>query len=91
MTPPAPVVRGSTMSGLREHSVVLQGETHEGVAVRLRPMTESDWDVLVKWNNDPKVLYYAEGDEVDSRSIDEVQDIYRSTSRRAFCFIIEAG
>jgi hypothetical protein len=31
---------------LREHDVVLWGER-----VVLRPMTEGDWDTLLKWNS----------------------------------------
>jgi hypothetical protein len=33
---------------LRQHSVVLYGNR-----ITLRPMTEHDWDILLKWNNDP--------------------------------------
>jgi RimJ/RimL family protein N-acetyltransferase len=54
-------------------------------------MTEDDWDLLLKWNNDPDVLYWAEGDDVTSRTLLEVQDLYRTVSRTAFCFVIEAG
>jgi hypothetical protein len=32
---------------LREHDVVLWGER-----VVLRPMTEGDWDTLLRWNSD---------------------------------------
>lgn len=32
---------------LTEHDVVLRGER-----VVLRPMTEGDWDTLLKWNSD---------------------------------------
>lgn len=52
-------------------------------------MTENDWDDLFRWNNDPDVLYYVEGDAVISRSLDEVQAIYRSVSQTALCFVIE--
>ena len=55
----------------------------------LCPMTEDDWNILLKWNNDPDVLYFAEGDDVASRSLEQVQQIYRSVSQRAFCFITE--
>ena len=55
----------------------------------LRPMTEADWALLLKWNNDPEVLYYAEGDNVESRSLAEIQSIHRHVSQTAFCFIIE--
>jgi len=75
------------MSGkmrLREHDVTLKGER-----ISLRPMTEGDWGILLKWNSDPEVLYYSEGDDVAAYSLDEVQAIYRETSQTAFCFIIE--
>ena len=51
-------------------------------------MTEGDWERLLRWNNDPEVLYFAEGDEVIDRSADEVRDLYRSVCRNAFCFMI---
>lgn len=69
---------------LREHKIVLNGER-----VELRPLTENDWDILLRWNNDPEVLYYAEGDDISSSSLDRVQGIYRGVSQTAFCFIIE--
>ena len=71
---------------LREHQVTLQGER-----VVLRPMTEQDWDLLVRWNNDPAVLYYAEGDDVSSYSREQVQAIYRGVSQKALCFIMQVG
>jgi len=52
-------------------------------------MTESDWEVLARWNSDPEVLWFCEGDDVKSRSLEEVQGIYRQVSQSAFCFIIE--
>ena len=69
---------------IRPHDVMLS----EGRVV-LRPMTEADWPLLMMLNNDPEVLYYAEGDDVASRSLDEVQAIYRHVSQAAFCFVIE--
>ena len=69
---------------LREHTITLRQ-----YPLVLRPLTEGDWDILLEWNNDPEVLYYAEGDDLSSRSLEEVQAIYRSVSQSAFCFIIE--
>ena len=71
---------------LRSHTITLCGEH-----VVLRPMTEDDWETLLAWNNDPEVLYFAEGDDVQSRSLAEVQAIYRHVSQNAFCFIVELG
>ena len=69
---------------LRVHQYTLYGER----AV-LRPMTEGDWDLLLKWNSDPEILYYAEGDDVSAYSLEQIQEIYRGVSQNAFCFIIE--
>lgn len=72
------------MQTLRSHNITLRGER-----VVLRPMTEGDWDILFRWNNDPDVLYFAEGDDVSSRTLEEVQRIYRGVSQHAICFIAE--
>ena len=69
---------------LREHDITLQGE-----GLVLRPMTEDDWDILLKWNSDPEVLYYSEGDDITSRNLEDVQEIYRWVSQTAFCFVME--
>ena len=69
---------------LREHETVLRGEK-----VVLRPMTEGDWDILLKWNSDPEVLYFSEGDDVTSYSLEDIQGMYRGVSQSAFCFVIE--
>ncbi len=68
---------------LKRHDITLQCEL-----TVLRPMSEGDWERLLRWNNDPEVLYFAEGDEVIDRSADEVRKLYRSVCRNAFCFMI---
>ena len=75
-----------TARKLHQHDVTLHGN-----GVVLRPMTEDDWDVLVRWNSDPEILWLSEGDDVQSYSLAEVQGIYRSVSKTAFCFIAEVG
>ena len=40
-------------------------------------MTEDDWDLLYRWNNDPEVLYYTEGEDVTERSLEDIQGIYQ--------------
>ena len=72
------------MDHLRPHPIIL-----ESPRLRLRPLTEDDWDLLVPWNNDPEVLYFADGTDTKSYSLEQVQDIYRSVSERAFCFMME--
>jgi RimJ/RimL family protein N-acetyltransferase len=57
--------------------------------VTMRPMTDMDLPLLLKWNNDPEVLRYAEGETVTQRTAEEVTRIYGMVSKAAFCFIIE--
>ena len=69
--------------GLRTHDI----ELWDG-PLRLRPMTEDDWSVLLVWNNDPEVLYYAEGGPIMSWSLGDMQRMYRSVSQTAYVFMI---
>ena len=69
---------------VRTHAVTL---VHGGTV--LRPLTECDWPLLLRWNSDPEVLYFSEGDDVESYSLEDVQGIYRGVSQRAYCFVIE--
>ncbi len=79
----------STAARLRPHNVTLSGETRAHAELRLRPMTEDDWDLLEQWNADPEVLFFAEGDDVAGWSPAQVRAIYRTVSQHAYCFIIE--
>lgn len=49
------------MIKLKEQQIILQGEN-----VILGPMTEGDWDLLLKWNSDPDVLFFTEGDDIEA-------------------------
>ena len=81
-----------------EHHLTSKGEpkrlrTHEIILadgpVLLRPMTETDWDLLLRWNNDPEVLYFSEGDDRTHWPLDDLQDMYRGVSAHALMFIME--
>lgn len=72
------------MTVLRQHNIKIQRGK-----ITLRPMTEEDWEILLKWNSDPEVLYYSEGDNVKTYTLEQVRRIYRGISQNAFCFIIE--
>ncbi|MBV7327501.1 GNAT family N-acetyltransferase [Chloroflexi bacterium TSY] len=71
-------------SRLAPHNTILHGKE-----IVLRPMTEDDWEILLKWNSDPEILYFAEGADAESYSLDEIQQIYRGVPQHAYCFIIE--
>ena len=74
----------SSPDRLRAHSIILRGQR-----VTLRPLTEDDWPVLLRWNQDPDVLFFADGADVQSYSLPEVQGIYRGVCAHAFCYIME--
>ncbi|HEX9896863.1 MAG TPA: GNAT family N-acetyltransferase [Dehalococcoidales bacterium] len=69
---------------LKEHSYTLRGEK-----VVLRPMTEDDWQVLARWETDPEVIYWADSDPKETRTLEEVQYIFRTVSQNAYCFVVE--
>ena len=69
---------------LRQHDVTLASGR-----LRLRPMTEHDWEILLPWNNDPEVLYYMEGGDITSWSLPDMQAMYRGVSQEAYVFIAE--
>ena len=60
---------------LRIHEVHLSAEGMYHGQLALRPMTENDWDLLLKWNQDPEILFYSDGGDSGSKSLDEVQHI----------------
>lgn len=69
--------------------LVAHDVTLRGGAVTLRPMTEGDWDVLLKWNNDPAVMELADANPFEETTLADLQTIYRWISTHAFCFIME--
>ena len=81
----------SDLPALRRHRVTLCGQTARGLDVYLRPLTERDWPLLYRWNSDPEVLYYSEGNDVACYSQEDVQGIYRTVCKAAYCFVIETG
>ena len=76
-------VRLMTGGRLRTHEVRLRSGP-----VRLRPLTEDDWDLVVGWWNDPEIAADADANE-GPYSLGQVQEIMRGISRSAFCFIVE--
>jgi aminoglycoside 6'-N-acetyltransferase len=77
-------IANSASLKLREHRFTLTGER-----VFLRPMTENDWTLVTPWETDPEVLYWSDMEPITSRTLEEVQAIFRSVSQHAYCFIIE--
>lgn len=71
-------------SVIKQHTLCLRGKK-----IFLRPFTDADIYIAWRWNQDPEVLYYVEGDEVTGRTLEEVKDIYHSMSQQGYLFIIE--
>ena len=44
-------------------------------------MTDADWDILLRWNQDPDVLYYADGSDVTAYTLDQIKRIYSGISQ----------
>jgi RimJ/RimL family protein N-acetyltransferase len=78
------------MKSLNIHHTILECRSPQNAQIRLRPLTEDDWDLLFHWNNDSEVLYYAEEDDITSYTLDDVKNLYYSVCAKAYCFIVEA-
>jgi RimJ/RimL family protein N-acetyltransferase len=69
---------------LRPHAVTLTGGR-----VVLRPLTEADWPLVERINNDPRLAYYTEDEDWRPYTLERLQQIYRGISRHALMFVIE--
>ena len=77
------------MNRIKSHNYTLKYITPDSIHIALRPLTEEDWDILLRWNNDPEVLFFADSGYVASYTMEKTQRIYRGVSQKAFIFIIE--
>ena len=71
----------------RQHTVTLRSDTN----ILLRPLHDEDWSLLEKWNSDPEVLYFTEGDTIEQYSPTEVRELYETVSQTADIFVIEVN
>jgi RimJ/RimL family protein N-acetyltransferase len=70
---------------LPSHGIVLRDPP-----LVLRPMTERDWAILLRWNRDQEVLSWVEGEATPPRDLEQTQHLYRSVAASpARCFIIK--
>jgi RimJ/RimL family protein N-acetyltransferase len=70
---------------LPNHKVVLEDDQ-----VRLRPLTEDDWPILFRWNRDPDVLWWCEGDDIKEREDRDTEGIARWMAHQGYQFVIES-
>lgn len=74
---------------IKSHDITLYGRNDYDIT--LKPLSDEYLPLLYKWNSDPEVLYWTEGDDVtEPYGEDTVHDIYGSASQNAFCFLVEA-
>ena len=72
---------------IKEHNITLAGG-NEQYRILLKPLRDAYLPYLYKWNSDPEVLYWVEGDDVDAYPPETVHQIYGGISQKNHCFII---
>lgn len=77
------------MNRIKSHNYTIKHITPDNISITLRPLTEDDWDILLRWNNDAEVLFFADSGYVTSYTLEKTQRVYRGVSQKAFIFIIE--
>ncbi|UTC82754.1 GNAT family N-acetyltransferase [Treponema denticola] len=68
----------------KNHNHIIQEDN-----IKLRPLCETHWEYLFKWNKDKEILYFSEGDDISEYSSEETKQIYTYVSQKADIFIIE--
>ena len=70
---------------IRTHAVTLTDDD-----ITLIPLCDDHLPLLYRWNADPEVLYWTEGEQSTDTAFDQndVNYIYGKTSQNAFCFLI---
>lgn len=76
------------MSIIRTHDITLYGGTQEHQVI-LRPLSDAYLPYLYRWNSDPEVLYWTEGEDVESYPPEVVHQIYGGISQDNPCFAVE--
>ena len=78
------------MSIIKTHDITLYGG-NDAYKIILHPLSDEHLPYLYKWNSDPEVLYWVEGDDVESYSPEVVRQIYGGISQNSLCFLIEVN
>ncbi len=78
------------MSIINQHNITLHGGNDQ-YEILLRPLTDEDLPYLYKWNSDPEVLYWTEGEDIESYPPEVVHQIYGGISQNNLCFAVEVN
>jgi RimJ/RimL family protein N-acetyltransferase len=62
----------------------------DNINLRLRPVNiESDIHLAVHWYQDPEVLYFSEGPNIEAYSVEKIRSMYQYLSSIGTLYIIE--
>lgn len=78
------------MSIIKPHDITLYGG-NDAYKIILRPLSDGHLPYLYKWNSDPEVLYWVEGEDVESYSPEVIHQIYGEISQNSLCFLVEVN
>lgn len=78
------------MNIIKTHERTLYGG-NEQYKIVLRPLSDEHLPYLYKWNADPEVLYWTEGEDVEVYPPEAVHQIYGEISQVSLCFAIEVN
>ena len=78
------------MNVIRTHDITLHGG-NDTYKIILRPLSDEHFPYLYKWNSDSEVLYWTEGEDVESYSPEVVRQIYGGVSQNSLCFLVEVN
>lgn len=78
------------MSIIKSHDITLYGG-NDAYRIILRPLSDEHLPYLYKWNSNPEVLYWTEGDDVESYPPEVVHKIYGGISQNNLCFLVEVN
>lgn len=78
------------MSIIKSHDRTLHGG-NDKYKITLRPLTDEYLPYLYKQNSDPEVLYWKEGEDVESYPHEVIHQIYGGISQNNPCFVVEVN
>ena len=78
------------MSIIRSHDITLCGGNDE-YKVILCPLSDEHLPYLYKWNSDSEVLYWTEGEDIESYPPEVVHQIYGGISQNNLCFALKVN
>ena len=78
------------MSVIQSHHITLYGG-NDAYKVILRPLSDEHLPYLYKWNSDPEVLYWTEGEDVAAYPPEVVHQIYGGSLENILYFAVEVN